>query len=1564
MASSLRRGLAAGVLITGFAWVLCAPQGSLAQSPEIQRSRVAGEEGFPQVGGENPAQPGAGSLTLAQAAPRRAAADSALSRGERVTRLLIEGRAAYKDGDMDRARARFEEVIKLDSNNSEARNYLRDIGQRSDSRRFIPTMNYREMPAGLTGTNLPEDLRRVAAAAPQSAPPAPADAAAAPDAATEAAPAPAEAAPAQAITAPANQQVMGSAEREVGLNSATAMGSAEKRTVVIKLPKAEQDMKPAATEEKPAAAETAPTPAQDDKPAPAVAEAKQEEARTETAAAKPEAEKPAELEPTKETAADVKSDAPASPAVGAVLALPGKVAAAAEKAEEAMKEVAAAAEVRMPSRRGGVQILAPASPTATESNMVKKDEPKSETAKAETEASKKDEPVKAAEAPKEEAKSDVKSEEAKPEAVETAKSAPTDTSAAEASKPESAKAEETKSETETAEAEPPAPDLSSIREDAVEVADEKVSKPAAAPAGDILGIAAALKASDAEKKTVASAPAAAAARPTTDAGASAPAPKADAPAATEPRTSSDPRVAADELLRQAQRELREGNRTKALATAQRAAETDPKNVEAVKLAEELSGRRTVAQSAPAAAPAAPSQTEQLPPIGSSAGNSAVLADARSSRDSGRVAEAEARFEAAISTDPSNLTARAELADLRGQVAQQRHVADASSAAQRNTQAEANFQKGLVAYESGRLDVAVQYWNKAVELDSRHPRAVDYLQRTRGEYDAWVQQHQYNAVTIQREASGIDKLDTPITYDSAGPKTITEFMSAMSLVSDIRFYITEGVDPQVSVNARFDGIPLHEALDIVLLPIGLKWSRSADVVTVTPDLRNKVFNLTHDQVVRMKLLLENKTVQRILYGPEGIAPMRNVELLLDDRENILIVTDSEENIQKVAAFLKDLQIEGPQVLTFKNFKIRAADGPKIKALVEALVKVQSDAPYDLERKVVVEGDDLIVKDTAENLAKVEALLLDKNLLRNIETAKLDVGTYNLTPREPLGDNLQQARDLAENVVTVVKTILYSQSTESAASAEGRRLWYDPNTLQLTVTDYPENLQLVGNYIRSLPIYGRTTRSEIIMLKHQTAATMQDLLQRVLGLAADLSGGTQAGNSITKTLRVEGELVFRDLRIRVVRINENDANDRNDDSVDLVVRTPTTSEDRTIQEYRSEFIDNYEINVIDVRPSGTPGEGSARIQVLYNPAASGAIVGQIAPAAPGQTIDPLTGLPVVDPTAAATSDTDLVIETIENMNALLIRYSDPGDFAELKSWLDQLDIPVLQVSIETKLVEVNENRAKEWAPEWSVSDLRNALDFGNAQYTSRFGRLADEFRDGGDPAIEMVQNAPFMKGTQVFNVAAGSLNFTLRTLEAEGVLNIVNGPVVTVENGETADFEIEKRFGLTATTTDGTQGTGVQSINQVQLSVTPQITMIGEIRLEIQDLELQDLGNPIPSRTGGRRFDFIGYDLLGNQAIADDGTQFVDGANATGPAMVGRTIDDYDVRRRSLQTVARVKDGGTIVLGGWTGETSRNSDAGVPILRNLPYVGKLFFNRTQDRIDKTSLLIFLTCHLQQP
>ena len=322
----------------------------------------------------------------------------------------------------------------------------------------------------------------------------------------------------------------------------------------------------------------------------------------------------------------------------------------------------------------------------------------------------------------------------------------------------------------------------------------------------------------------------------------------------------------------------------------------------------------------------------------------------------------------------------------------------------------------------------------------------------------------------------------------------------------------------------------------------------------------------------------------------------------------------------------------------------------------------------------------------------------------------------------------------------------------------------------------------------------------------------------------------------------------------------------------------------------------------------------------------------------------------------------------------RYDDPGDFAEIKSYIEQLDVPVLQVSIETKLVEVNETKAKEYMPQFSVLNLgKQGVNWDNSSLNMRYAQDVDEWRSIFDPAVGGFGSNELTKGATVLNFLSPGetpIAFTLRMLESEGIVNVVNGPMITVENGETADFQIETRLGVSpfgnslnsstgttgATTTEGTttgnttsdtgtntdSGTsgGGYSIPTVTMSVSPNITQLGEIRLEISNLELFDIGAQ-------------GFGLL-SQSDANGNT-------------VRSIVSDplsFDLRRRSITTTARVTDGGTIVLGGWTGERSRKDESGVPVLRNIPYLGKLFFNRTSNLTDKTTLLVFLTCHLQKP
>lgn len=79
----------------------------------------------------------------------------------------------------------------------------------------------------------------------------------------------------------------------------------------------------------------------------------------------------------------------------------------------------------------------------------------------------------------------------------------------------------------------------------------------------------------------------------------------------------------------------------------------------------------------------------------------------------------------------------------------------------------------------------------------------------------------------------------------------------------------------------------------------------------------------------------------------------------------------------------------------------------------------------------------------------------------------------------------------------------------------------------------------------------------------------------------------------------ELVFRDLHLRLIRVEENDPNNTRDDVAVITARTATNSANLRITEYTSAFLDEYEIYVMYVQPDSTRrGGGTARI-TAYGP-----------------------------------------------------------------------------------------------------------------------------------------------------------------------------------------------------------------------------------------------------------------------------------------------------------------------------------------------------------------------------
>jgi general secretion pathway protein D len=71
----------------------------------------------------------------------------------------------------------------------------------------------------------------------------------------------------------------------------------------------------------------------------------------------------------------------------------------------------------------------------------------------------------------------------------------------------------------------------------------------------------------------------------------------------------------------------------------------------------------------------------------------------------------------------------------------------------------------------------------------------------------------------------------------------------------------------------------------------------------------------------------------------------------------------------------------------------------------------------------------------------------------------------------------------------------------------------------------------------------------------------------------------------------------------------------------------------------------------------------------------------------------------------------------------------------------------------------------------------------------------------------------------------------------------------------------------------------------------------------------------------------------------------------------TIDSPTIIQRRITTSVAVQSGETIVLGGLIRDNESESESGIPVLRSIPWLGRLFSSKTTSNI-RTELLVLIT------
>ena len=253
--------------------------------------------------------------------------------------------------------------------------------------------------------------------------------------------------------------------------------------------------------------------------------------------------------------------------------------------------------------------------------------------------------------------------------------------------------------------------------------------------------------------------------------------------------------------------------------------------------------------------------------------------------------------------------------------------------------------------------------------------------------------------------------------------------------------------------------------------------------------------------------------------------------------------------------------------------------------------------------------------------------------------------------------------------------------------------------------------------------------------------------------------------------------------------------------------------------------------------------------------------------------------------------------ERTNSIII--TDTADRIEaFKRLVDQIDIPIRQVMIEARIVIANTDFRRELGVRWGAGGSDQSSD----TYTEAEGsvNLATTSNPAGTLSLGIITDNEF-------------LDLELSALENTGFAEIVSQPKVITGDKQRATISSGTEIPYQEASASGATAVSFKEA-VLKLDVTPQITPDNRI---IMDL-------------------VINQDSVG-QIISDFG------------------IPTLDVTE--LTTKVLVANGQTVVLGGvFTVETIRAQNK-VPLLGDIPYLGRLF-KRDVNENNKTELLLFIT------
>jgi len=329
--------------------------------------------------------------------------------------------------------------------------------------------------------------------------------------------------------------------------------------------------------------------------------------------------------------------------------------------------------------------------------------------------------------------------------------------------------------------------------------------------------------------------------------------------------------------------------------------------------------------------------------------------------------------------------------------------------------------------------------------------------------------------------------------------------------------------------------------------------------------------------------------------------------------------------------------------------------------------------------------------------------------------------------------------------------------------------------------------------------------------------------------------------------------------------------------------------------------------------TPMEATGSTQVIYLRYANAENVARILSGL-GTSADTATG-------TAASSEKGQIQADPES-NALVIT-APASRFKSLRAVIQQLDEPRAQVHIEAIIAEVSFNTAKELGVEWFIdgsTGTNRTYPIGGTNFPDNGGTLSSIV---GSIVAGTLPTFGSGLSAGVSGTTDGGTRFAalLRALATDASTNILSTPSVTMLDNQEAEIIVGQNvpFKTGSYTTEGSIGqlnpfTTIQREDVgITLKVKPQINEGDAITMNIE----QDI-------------------------------------SAVSPNSASTT--DLTTNKRSIKTTVLVANDDMLVLGGLIDEDVQVTRHKVPVLGNIPLLGRLFRYEKSTKLKRT-LMVFI-------